>query len=71
MPNASSGSPWGEAGGKARSVCRSVRMGTVTRVVLDTNVLVAAAYNSASASRRIVETCLDGQLTPALGPACA
>ena len=44
---------------------------TATRVVLDTNVLVAAAYNSASASRRIVETCLDGQLTPALGPACA
>jgi putative PIN family toxin of toxin-antitoxin system len=32
------------------------------RVVLDTNVLVAAAYAPQSASRRIVEACLDGQL---------
>ena len=44
-------------------------MVTVTRVVLDTNVLVAAAYNPASASRRIVEACLDGELTPVLSPA--
>ena len=33
------------------------------RVVLDTNVLVAAAYNPQSASRRIVEACLHGKLT--------
>ena len=32
------------------------------RVVLDTNVLVAAAYAPASASRRIVEACLQGDL---------
>jgi putative PIN family toxin of toxin-antitoxin system len=44
-------------------------MGTVTRVVLDTNVLVATAYNPASSSRRIVEACLDGELTPVLSPA--
>ena len=31
----------------------------MTRVVPDTNVLVAAAYNPASASRRIVEACPD------------
>lgn len=42
---------------------------TVTRVVLDTNVLVAAAYNPASASRRIVEACLDGDLTSVSSPA--
>jgi predicted nucleic acid-binding protein len=41
-------------------------MVTLTRVVLDTNVLVAAVYNPASASRRIVEACLDGELTPVL-----
>ena len=41
----------------------------VTRVVLDTNVLVAAAYNPASASRRLVETCLSGELTAVLSPA--
>ena len=34
----------------------------VDRVVLDTNVLVAAAYAPASASRRIVDACLDGHL---------
>ncbi len=34
----------------------------IHRVVLDTNVLVAAAYASASASRRIVEACLRGEL---------
>ena len=33
-----------------------------SRVVLDTNVLVAAAYAPASASRAIVEACLDGNL---------
>jgi putative PIN family toxin of toxin-antitoxin system len=41
----------------------------VTRVVLDTNVLVAAAYNAASASRRLVETCLSGELAAVLSPA--
>ena len=34
------------------------------RVVLDTNVLVAAAYAPQSASRRIVESCLAGKLVP-------
>ncbi len=34
------------------------------RIVLDTNVLVAAAYAEHSASRRIVEACLRGELTP-------
>jgi putative PIN family toxin of toxin-antitoxin system len=32
------------------------------RIVLDTNVLVAAAYAPRSASRRIVDACLDGDL---------
>ena len=31
------------------------------RVVLDTNVLIAAAWNKGSASRKIVEACLDGK----------
>jgi putative PIN family toxin of toxin-antitoxin system len=44
-------------------------MATPTRVVLDTNVLVAAAYNPASASRRVVEACLGGQLVAVLSPA--
>src|SRR5262245_21368368 len=44
-------------------------MGAVTRVVLYTNVLVAAVYNPGSASRRIVETCLNGELTPVSSPA--
>ena len=39
------------------------------RVVLDTNVLVAAAYAPGSASRRIVEACLDGCLVPVASPA--
>jgi uncharacterized protein len=39
------------------------------RVVLDTNVLVAAAYNPDSASRRVVEACLGGELTAVLSPA--
>ena len=46
-------------------------MATETRVVLDTNVLVAAAYNPAGASRRTVEACPDGQLTPVLSPPSA
>jgi putative PIN family toxin of toxin-antitoxin system len=44
-------------------------MVTGTRVVLDTNVLVAAAYNPASASRRVVEACLDGELAAVLSTA--
>jgi putative PIN family toxin of toxin-antitoxin system len=39
------------------------------RVVLDTNVLVAAAYNPGSASRRVVEACLSVELTAVLSPA--
>jgi hypothetical protein len=38
----------------------------ITQVVLDTNVLVAAAYNPGSASRRIVEACLTGELAAVL-----
>ena len=44
-------------------------MAGVTRVVLDTNVLVAAAYNPRSASRHVVEACLGGELTPVLSGA--
>jgi putative PIN family toxin of toxin-antitoxin system len=44
-------------------------METVPPVVLDTNVLVAAAYNPGSASRRVVEACLSGELTAVLSPA--
>ena len=50
------------------SLC-GVLMVVVTRVVLDTNILVAAAYNPDSASRRIVEACLHGALTPVVSPA--
>jgi putative PIN family toxin of toxin-antitoxin system len=39
------------------------------RVVLDTNLLVAAAYNPASASRRLVEACLRGELSAIISPA--
>ncbi len=39
------------------------------RIVLDTNVLVAAAYAENSASRRIVEACLAGELTAVASPA--
>jgi putative PIN family toxin of toxin-antitoxin system len=46
-----------------------MRMGTATRVVLDTNVLIAAVYNPASASRRVVEACLGSELMPVLSPA--
>jgi predicted nucleic acid-binding protein len=44
-------------------------MGAVPRVVLDTNVLVAAAYRPGSASRRVVEACLGGRLAAVLSPA--
>lgn len=39
------------------------------RVVLDTNVLVAAAYAPASASRRIVDACVSGDLVSVASPA--
>ena len=39
------------------------------RVVLDTNVLVASAYNAESASRRIVEACRRGDLVLVVSPA--
>src|SRR4051794_9025951 len=39
-----------------------------SRVVLDTNVLVAAAYNPAGASRRVVDACLRGELVALLSP---
>lgn len=44
-------------------------MDAVARVVLDTNILVAAAYNPGSASRRVVEACLAGRLTAVVSPA--
>jgi predicted nucleic acid-binding protein len=44
-------------------------MAAVTRVVQDTNVLVAAAYNPRSASRHVVEACLGGELTPVVSRA--
>jgi predicted nucleic acid-binding protein len=44
-------------------------MDVITRIVLDTNVLVAAAYNAGSDSRRIAEACLHGELTAVLSPA--
>jgi putative PIN family toxin of toxin-antitoxin system len=44
-------------------------MVAVRRVVLDTNVLVAAAYNPRSASRHVVEACLGGELTPVVSHA--
>jgi putative PIN family toxin of toxin-antitoxin system len=44
-------------------------MADVRRVVQDTNVLVAAAYNPRSASRHVIEACLGGELTPVLSPA--
>ena len=36
------------------------------RVVLDTNVLIAAAWNKGSASRRIVDACLEGKILRAV-----
>jgi predicted nucleic acid-binding protein len=44
-------------------------MAAVRPVVLDTNVLVAAAYDTRSASRQVVEACLGGELTPVLSGA--
>ena len=44
-------------------------MAAVRPVVLDTNVLVAAAYNPRSASHRVVEACLGGGLTPVVSGA--
>jgi putative PIN family toxin of toxin-antitoxin system len=41
----------------------------IRRVVLDTNVLVGAAYDAGSASRRIVDACLWGQLVAVASPA--
>jgi len=41
---------------------------TTDRIVLDTNVLVASAYNPASASRRIVDACRADQLTMVISP---
>jgi putative PIN family toxin of toxin-antitoxin system len=39
------------------------------KVVLDTNTLVASAYAEQSASRRIVEACLRGELVAVVSPA--
>ena len=39
------------------------------RVVVDTNVLVGSAYNPRSASRRIVDACLEGRLKLIVSPA--
>ena len=39
------------------------------RIILDTNVLVAAAYAKHSVSRRIVEACLRGELVAVASPA--
>src|SRR4051812_41919053 len=41
----------------------------LVRVVVDTNVLVAAAYNPGSASARVVGACLDGRLRAVVSPA--
>jgi putative PIN family toxin of toxin-antitoxin system len=41
----------------------------VPRVVIDTNVLVGAAYNPGSASARVVAACLDGRLVAVVSPA--
>lgn len=38
------------------------------RVVLDTNVLIAAAYNPRSASARLVQLCRDGDLVMVVSP---
>ena len=44
-----------------RVLARLLRYPRPKRVVLDTNVLIAAAWNKGSASRRIVDACLDGK----------
>ena len=38
------------------------------RIVIDTNVLIADAYNKRSSSTRIVDGCLDGRLQPVVSP---
>ncbi len=43
----------------------------LARAVLDTNVLVAAAYAESSASRRIVEACIEGHIAAAVTRAVA
>ena len=40
----------------------------MTRLVLDTNVLIGDAYNRESASHRIVSSCLVGRLVPVVSP---
>lgn len=40
-------------------------------VVLDTNVLIGAAYNPDSASRRLLDACMRGELIACLSPAVA
>jgi putative PIN family toxin of toxin-antitoxin system len=45
------------------------RRSPLVRVVLDTNVLIGDAYNKESASARIVESCLEGRLTPLVSEA--
>ncbi len=42
--------------------------GAPPRVVIDTNVLVGGAYASSSASRRIIDACLRGELVAVLSP---
>lgn len=39
------------------------------RIVIDTNVLIGSAYNSGSASRRIVEACQRGEIVSCASPA--
>ncbi|MGE3807174.1 MAG: putative toxin-antitoxin system toxin component, PIN family [Gemmataceae bacterium] len=41
----------------------------VERIVLDTNILVGSAYAPGSASRRLVDACLAGELCLVLSPA--
>ncbi len=41
-------------------------MGEVRRVILDTNMLVAAANNPDSAGPQVVEACLSGRLPAAI-----
>lgn len=38
------------------------------RIVIDTNVLVASAYNTGSASHRIVDACLAGEVVMIVSP---
>ncbi len=42
--------------------------GTVPRIVLDTDCLVAAAYAEGSASRRVLEACLRGEVVALVSP---